>query len=150
MSAETTKVYDVVEVTCNLGGIPLDQLGGWGEGDETMSVERDSEAFTDKVGADGSVTRSPTHDNRATVTLNLMQTAGANAVLSTLVTGDMNAPNGAGVVPFMLRDRQGLSLVTATKAWLLGPPKKLTFGPQAGNNQWKIRLADSTIFAGGN
>lgn len=150
MGAESAKVYDVIEVTCNLGGIPLDELGGWGEGEETISVERDSEAFQDKIGSDGSVVRSPTHDNRATVTLNLLQTAGANAILSTLVTGDMAAPNGAGVVPFMLRDRQGLTLVIATKAWLLGPPKKLGFGPQATNNQWKIRLADSQIFAGGN
>lgn len=147
--AEVTKVYDLGDVTVNFLGIPIDQMGGWGDGGG-VEIEYDSDSFEDKKGADGSVVRSKTYDDRATVKLILLQTAGANAVLSGMLNLDKKASNGAGVGPCMIRDRQGLTVITGTKCWIKGRPKTVSFKGSAENLEWLIRISDSEDFIGGN
>lgn len=147
--AEDTKVYDLGEVTCNFLGIPIDQMGGWGDGGG-IEIEYDGDSFSDKMGADGTVVRSKTYDNRSTVKLTLLQTAGANAVLSGMLNLDRKASNGAGVGPCMIRDRQGLTVIAGTKCWIKGRPKTVKFGAAAENLEWLIRISDTEDFIGGN
>lgn len=148
--AEDPKVYDLGEVTCNFLGVPLDALGGWGEGDGGITIEFEGDSFEDKRGADGSVVRSKTYEDRSTVTLNLLQTAGANGVLSGILKLDRIATNGAGVGPILIRDRQGATVVTGAKAWIMGRPKTVKFGQSQNNQEWKIRIANTDDFIGGN
>lgn len=147
--AEETKVYDLGEVTCNFLGIPLDSLGGWGDGGG-IEIEFEGDSFEDKKGADGSVVRSKTYEQRATVKLTLLQTAGANAVLSGVLNLDRKASNGAGVGPLLIRDRQGLTVIAGTKCWVKGSPKTVKFGQSAENLEWMIRISDAEDFIGGN
>lgn len=147
--AEETKVYDLPEVTCNFLGIPLDALGGWGDGGG-IEIEYEGDSFTTKMGADGSCVRSKTGDNRAKVKLTLLQTAGANGLLSAVLNLDRKATNGAGVGPMLIRDRQGLTVIQGTKCWIIGRPKTVKFGQSAENLEWLIQITDSEDFFGGN
>lgn len=140
------KIYDANEVTVIVAGIPIDS--GFGDG-EFLRIEQDSDDFTDVVGTDGEVTRSKTNDRRATVTLILMQSSSGNAVLSALNLLDKKAGGGAGVGPFLVRDKQGTSLYSASKSWIAKPPD-VSFGREAGPREWKIRLADLERLDGGN
>ncbi len=149
MSSEDTKVYDLKEVTCNFLGIPLDSLGGWGDGGG-IEIEFEGNSFEDKKGADGSVVRSKTYEDRSTVKLTLLQTAAANAVLSGILNLDRKATNGAGIGPLLIRDRQGLTVIAGTKCWIMGRPKTVKFGGVAENLEWMIRISDTEDFIGGN
>lgn len=140
------KIYDANEVSIVIAGIPIDS--GFADG-EFIRIEQDSDDFTDVVGTDGEVTRSKTNDRRATVTLLLMQSSGGNAVLSALNLLDKKAGGGAGVGPFMVRDKQGTSLYSASKCWIAKPPN-VSFGKEAGPREWKIRVAAIERLDGGN
>jgi hypothetical protein len=140
------KIYDANEVTIIIAGIPIDS--GFADG-EFLRIEQDSDDFTDVVGTDGEVTRSKTNDRRATVTLILMQSATGNAVLSALNLLDKKVGSGAGVGPFLVRDKQGTSLYSASKCWIAKPPTA-SFGREAGPREWKVRVADIERLDGGN
>ncbi len=147
--SEEAKVYDLAEVTCNFAGIPLDQLGGWGDGGG-IEVTFDGPQFEDRKGADGSVVRSKTYEQRATVKLILLQTAGANAVLSAMLNADLKGTNGAGIGPILVRDRQGLTVIAGPKAWIKARPATVPFKGTAENLEWEIRVANAEAVIGGN
>ena len=150
MGQEPTKVYDLRSVTCNLGGIPLDEMGGWGEGESAIKIEKEGQSFITKKGADGSVVRSKTYDRVYKVTLILLQTAAANGVLSGLLALDETADNGAGIVPILIRDRQGLNVFGGSEAWIMGHPKTVEFGSTVKNLEWEIQVGDGDLFLGEN
>lgn len=140
------KIYDADEVTVNVAGLPIDS--GYDDG-EFLRIEQESDDFTDKVGTDGEVTRSKTNDRRATASIVLMQTSSGNSLLSGLNNLDRNTPNGFGVGPFLVRDRQGLALYTGSASWISKPPD-VSFDREATAREWTIRIADLTRFDGGN
>ena len=49
-----------------------------------ISVERDTDAFTKVVGADGEGMRSKSNDKSATITITLMQSSSSNDALSAI------------------------------------------------------------------
>lgn len=139
------KVYDSNEVTISIAGIPI--TGGFDDG-EFIRIERDTEVFGDKVGTDGSVTRFKTNDDRATVTIILMQTADANDQLSTLLISDKNAPNGFGVGRLLIQDLNGRSLHESAQAWVQDFAD-VAYGREATAREWPIRVAQLQNFIGG-
>lgn len=142
----SAKNYDPTQYTIVVAGIPINK--GYADG-EVIKVERESDAFTDVVGTDGSVTRVAVKDDRATATLSLMQTADANALLSALFLLDRNAPNGAGIGPFLLKDRSGTTILAGDASWIAKPPDA-SVDKTATPRQWKIRIANLKEFHGGN
>jgi hypothetical protein len=142
----STKTYDPALYTIAIAAIPINK--GYADG-EFITVERETDAFTDVAGTDGDVARAKQHDKRATCTLTLMQTAEANALLSTLALLDENADNGAGVGPFLLKDRGGLTVHTAAECWVMRMPD-VTLDKGVTARQWKIRIASLNSFEGGN
>ncbi len=130
-----TKVYDANEVSVILGGIAIDS--GFADG-EFCRIEQESDDFDDVVGSDGEVTRSKTNDRRATITLLVMQTSSSNQALSALSNADRLASNGAGIVPVMIRDRNGASLFESQHAWIRRPPN-VSFDKVATPREWVIR-----------
>jgi hypothetical protein len=141
------KVYDLSEVTCNFGGFPIES--GYGDGDEVIKIEQLSPDFVTKEGADGSVTRSKTNKRLTRITITLLQTSPANAILSTLNNADRLAANGAGVVPILIRDRQGLSVFAAAECWVETPPPA-SYGGSDAERQWVLMAARPERFDGGN
>jgi hypothetical protein len=140
------KIYDADQISIMIAGIPI--TSGFADG-EFITIEPEAEDFTDVVGTDGEVTRSKTNDRRATLTLKLMQTSEANALLSALNETDKNTPGGAGVGALLIRDRQGLSLYQAAECWIQKGPN-ITFDREATAREWIIRCAKLVPFTGGN
>lgn len=140
------KIYDSKEVSIIFAGIPVD--GGYAEG-EFCRIEQTEEDFLTVIGTDGEVSRSKSNNKSAKVTLSLMQTAAVNAALSALNNLDKRAGNGAGVGPLLIKDRQGTSLYTASKAWISKPPD-VSFDKTATARAWEITCADLERLDGGN
>ncbi len=139
-------VYDPNEMTIVVAGIPIE--GGFADG-AFIEVVQESDDFVEVVGADGDVTRSKSNDRRATITISLMQSAEANALLSALSTLDVNTSNGAGVGPMLIKDNQGTTVFSAEKSWIAKGPDA-AFDKTAGARAWKIRVAKLVRFDGSN
>jgi hypothetical protein len=140
------KVYAASEVSISFGLIPID--GGRGD-DEFVSWSKQEESFTYKAGVDGEGTRSDNKNNYFIVKLTLMASSAANAVLSAIHNGDVATPGGLGVVPILIRDRQGTSLFAAPEAWIIKHPDR-AFGKEIGTVEWEIGVHSPTVFTGGN
>ena len=143
MSGEL-KIYDPDLVDVLVGGAPL---SGFVE-DTFVTIEPDGDDFIEVPGVDGDLTRSKVLCRRATVTFHLMSTSRSNGSLSSLRQGDLDNPGGAGVVSFMVRDRNGVSLCTSSKAWI-SKAATITYGKQATPREWKMRVFRPIIFEGG-
>ena len=139
------KIYDADQISLNIVGIPI--TSGYADG-EFLRIEKETDDFTDVVGTDGSVTRSKTKDERATITVVLMQTADSNAVLAALSQADRAASNGAGVGALFARDRQGTSLYEADECWI-SKSADATFDREATAREWICRVAKLRDFTGG-
>ncbi len=127
-------------------GIPL--ASGFDDG-LFLEIEQDADDFTVKVGTDGETTRSKTNNHNASIKLHLMQSSDGNAALSVINNLDKLTPNGGGVGPMLVRDRQGTSLYTASKCWVSKPPK-VEFAREATPRVWELHCADLVRLDGGN
>jgi hypothetical protein len=134
------KVYDSNQVKISIVGIPI--TGGFADG-EFLRLERETEAFTDVVGTDGEVTRSKTNDNRATVTILLMQTSSDNQLLSALHNTDKSQNGGAGVGRFLVEDLNGQTLHEGPNCWIMTDPDA-SYDREATAREWQIRVANLT------
>lgn len=135
---QTVKVFSADQHSVSLNGILINS--GWDDG-EFVSVEQATDSFGDKVGTDGEVVRWATLDRRATAKIKVMQTSDGNADLSALHNQDINAPNGAGVGVFELRDlATGALLAHADHAWIQKPPP-VARGREVVSQEWTIRIA---------
>lgn len=132
------RVYSSSNVKINIAGIPV--VSGFADG-EFVRIERDTEAFTDVVGTDGEVTRNATKDNRATVTLFLMQSSEANQVLSQLHNSDKNAEGGAGVGRFLVEDLNGGNRHESAQCWIQNDPA-ISYDREATSREWTIRVSN--------
>lgn len=137
--------YEFDEVTVVFGPILMD---GFQDG-EGVTVEKPEPTFTTHVGCDGKVTRSKTLNRTATVTIHLMQTSAQNDALSAIHIVDRDAPNGAGILPVYVRDRNGRSLHAGVEAWIERAPDS-TYDRTPTTRDWVIAVAFLEDFIGGN
>lgn len=142
----STRTYDPALYTVIVAGIPIKK--GYADG-EFISIKRDTDNYTDVAGTDGEVARAKQHDKRATVTLTLLQTAEANALLSTLALLGETTDNGNDVGPFLLKDRGGLTIHAAAECWVQRQPD-VTLDKGVTSRVWMIRIASLDSFEGGN
>lgn len=141
----TTRIYDFNEVQASFAGIPID---GWADGDG-ITITRESDTFTSVVGLKGSVARSKTNDNRATIEINLMNTSPTNAALSAIALADREAPGGAGIGALLIVDLSGTSLYMSGNAWIKRVPDPV-FGREASTRTWTFEVDELRDFTGGN
>lgn len=142
--APKLKIYDADKVTATFFGFLIDS--GLGE-DEFIRITPEGPVVTDKAGADGEVVRSKTNEKRVTIKITLLQTSEGNAKLSAIAELDDRAGNGAGVGPFLVKDRSGLSL-HAGKAWISELPETV-YAKGAEAREWTLRGVISGRFEGG-
>ena len=130
-------IFDVNGCDCVFAGIPLK--------DALVSVEivPEGPAFTDEMGADGTVCRYATNECRARANVTLKGFSKENAKLSALHGADKGEENGLGVVPFLFIDNNGSTKVSTDKAWVEGMPSA-SFGSARGDTVWPIRLVLSS------
>lgn len=144
----TTAHYSPAEVTLIVAGVDVNT--GFADG-TFVSLKRNSKTFGSKVGACGDFARVRKLDGSATVMITLLQTSQANARLSALATLDENGTNGAGVGPFLMRDRGGTSLHAGESCWVSDRPE-IQYGDEITNRVWEITIArvSPTSIDGGN
>jgi hypothetical protein len=73
---------------------------------------------------------------------------GMQGAYSALLNLDSEAPNGAGILPLYIRDRNGRSLYTAPEAWLEGFGD-VSFDGEPTARDWVIGVARLLNFTGG-
>ena len=133
------KSYNLAHCTILCDGVPM---GGFADGD-AVTVEYESEIWSDVVGADGEVTRSALNDRRASITFHLKDTSDLNAFFRAKV--QLARTVGAGdVFSFFLKDLGLKETVTAREVWVktdAGTSK----AQESGNREWACMGADVSI-----
>ena len=133
------KTFDFKQVAMIFGGRILQ---GFADG-EVITLEPQGDAFSEFVGADGEVTRSKSNNPMWTATIRLSQTSDSNDILMGFFLADQKS-NG-GVVPFLMKDNNGRTLVSSEQAYIKRAPN-LTMGVETGVREWQIVLPSPDIF----
>ncbi len=132
------KVYNGDEVTIAVGPVLIE--GGLADG-EFCRIEEESDITEDVAGTDGEVAVSRTNDQRATLTIMLLQTAAANQGLSVLANLARSSPGMAGaIVPSVVSDQNGAALFVAENSWVRRAPD-VSFDRTATSREWQVRQA---------
>ena len=139
------RVYDAKACSVSFANIPIT---GWADGDFVV-IDNESDAYGDAIGTDGEVTRFRTNDDRANVTIRLMQSSAVNDQLSALHTLDKLSSNGAGLGVFYFKDTNGTSIYSGENAWIQKAPPA-TFSREVKEREWKIRVAKLVRVDGSN
>ncbi len=137
--------YNADEYVISLGGI---RIQGFADG-EFMNIKPTRPKFERTVGVDGEVARARNSDRTVIVKLTLLQTSASNLYLTTLLQTDMDAPNGAGVVPFLGQDISGNSVCTAEQAWVVDFPEE-SYDRGTKTREWTIETGMAIFVDGGN
>lgn len=140
-----TKFYSANEVVLSIAGL---DIGTGKAGDTFLEVEAVAERFSVQTGIDGESTISENREQTHIVNVHLMQTSTDNDKLSAIMKV-AEASEAAAVVPFVLKDTQGTSLLAALDAVIAGWPKQ-TFAKEAGEVVWKFFVLNPQRFVGGN
>lgn len=133
--AEAMKSVDSAQITAEFGGVNLNQ--GTADG-EWLTLEPQADLTTVKVGADGSIVRGKTKNRLWTMTVRLLETSAVNSALSAIAALDAIQEGGAGVVPLMVRDRGGTTLLAAERAWISKMPA-VGFSTEPMVREWQIQ-----------
>lgn len=139
------KTYSAAEVSMVAGPIMIT-----GMADGTMvKVSFNEDAFKLMIGADGDGVRSKSNNRSGKITFSLLQSSNANDALSALTNLDVASPNGDGIVPLMIKDNSGRTLVSAEKAWII-KQADVEFAREAGNREWTFETDSLFVNNGGN
>ena len=137
------KAYNFAKVAVIFGGR---QLTGFADGD-AVTVERNEDAFTLLIGADGEGTRSKSNNRSGRVTVRLLQTSESNAILNAFAKAD--DLSDTGLQPLLVKDASGNSLYSAELAWIVKMPAA-TLGAEAGDREWVFETDNLVINEAGN
>ena len=137
------RTYDPAGVTVSVGGYPIQ---GFADG-TFINVERSADLFSKVVGADGFTSRSKSNDRSGTVTITLKQTSPSNDVLAGIQL--LDEVSNQGVVPVMVKDINGNTLVFSESGWIRKAPT-IEEGRDLTDREWAFDCADLDMFAGGN
>jgi hypothetical protein len=135
--------YAPDEMTLVVGGVVM---SGFADG-TFITVSRDEQAFNKVTGADGTVSRAKTANRSGTLALVLTQTSPSNDVLSGFMIADELA--NQGVVPVLLKDKSGRTVVFSSAAWVQQSPDA-AFSKNIENREWTLDCGRLEIFIGGN
>lgn len=124
------------------------QLQGFAP-DKMCKFEFDTDDTSDVVGVDGEVSFSVNFDQRAKLTVYLMQTSDSNDILSAARLALRLSANGEAVVALRCEDLNGRTVISGPECWVMSAPKP-EHGKVADVNEWVIRIANAEAFFGGN
>jgi len=115
-------------------------ISGYADG-TFVSVEREVDAYTKVVGADGEVSRTRSANRSGTLTLTLKQTSDSNRVLGSLMLQDETDDSGS--FDCYVKDNLGNKLFTGI-GWIRKVPT-FEYGSDESNREWAIDLATVTF-----
>lgn len=137
------KTYDPKKVVCVVGGAII---SGYADG-SFISCERNMDTYSRVVGADGETTRVRSNDKSGKITITLQASSDSNTIMSGFAIAD--EVSNRGVIPVLIQDTLGTTLVTATRAWVtkmanIEQSKEMT------TRAWILETDEIVMFAGGN
>lgn len=136
------KTFDPKDIVLTVGGAII---GGFADG-TFVSIERQEDAYTTSVGADGEVTRVKSNNKLTNLTITLAQTSDSNSVLSAFAI--LDEKSNSGVVPVLLKEVNGDTAVAGGRGWIQKLPN-IEYSKEITNREWVIVLAESEMFVGG-
>jgi hypothetical protein len=145
MAIELTGTYKGDQVFVTVGPVLVSGLSD----SDAITVKRNEELYTTKVGIDGSVARIRNANKTGTIEIKLLQTSKANDELSELFYVDNFNDDGSPVLPISVTDGSGRTLCSTGQAWLKAVPE-ISFGKEVGERVWAFECADLKMFIGGN
>lgn len=121
------------------------KLEGFSDG-SALTIKEVEPTFKTKIGADSSCGRIKNSANYLELNVKLLQTSGANQILTVLHEADKlgNAP-----LPLIIKDGSGTSLVTAANAWITGYPE-IEYGNDLVDRSWTVHASDYVLNLAGN
>lgn len=135
--------YGFKNVVCLVDGVAL---SGFSDGDTPISVERNKDALSLLVGADGDAAALFDADRSGLATVSLLQTSKSNLVLTAKL--QLQEAGVFSPFPFVVRDTNGNDLVLAEAAFLVGPPRA-AFGQGHNAREWRLLLPAVDIYMAG-
>lgn len=135
--------YGFKHVVCLIDGTPQT---GFADGDSPISIERNVDAFSLLVGADGEQAALFNADKSGVAILQFLQTSRSNAFLSAKLK--IQDAGQLSPFPFAVKDTKGLDLAIAESAFVVGPPR-LVYGQGHNAREWRLVLGAVEIFAAG-
>lgn len=136
----TTKTYSGRDHTVSVFGVLLD---GFSDGD-VVTVKKTNPYVVGKVGVDGEgVLSSQYADQMYEITISLLATSTANAVLSAAVA---LAENGQG--PIAVRNTRGADTFASPRAAISMPPE-FKVAKEVPDNVWTFVAMEGVLFLGG-
>jgi hypothetical protein len=138
------KTYSLNEHTCLLGGIPLE------EDIRKIQAAPVGARFSFFNGVDGTTTMSENKGNdNHTLKITVGYASKENAVISAVYQAARKSGAGnAGIVPFVLKDRQGTSVLATLECIPIGWPD-VERAPESGEIEWNFFLVQPERFEGG-
>ena len=148
MTSQRLAVYDSDAVSLIAAALPINDGRAV---EEFVTVDKDSDTFEEEESADGSVCRYATHGSLYTITVKLKGWSAENPKLMALHALDANAPNGAGIGIFLLKDGNGSTLCNSDKCWIKKPPQS-GFGKNRPDVDWVFKVVANVgqMLIGGN
>lgn len=141
------KEYDADRILILLGAYPI--TSGLAE-DSFVTIKFASPLYSEKVGVDGSRTRSRLNDRRFTATVKVMQSSDANVFLSAFAQADLALDNGAGVTTFTMKDLSGKTMLFSSKSYIAALPET-DMAREAGTREYQINGSwEGVLCLGGN
>lgn len=137
------RTFDPGKIQVIIGGF---EISGFADG-TFVEAGRDEDAFTKVVGAKGEVSRSKSNNKSGFIKIILQQTSPSNDTLSAIAIADEQT--NAGVVPVIVKDALGTSLIFSAEGWVKKMPD-YGAGKEIGNREWMIDAAVLEYFVGGN
>lgn len=121
-------------------------ISGYADGTFIL-VERNEQTFNLKVGADGEGTRVKSNNKSGKITVTLMQSSASNDDLSAFALAD--EISNTGVVPVLMKDGSGRTVVSGATAWLQ-KPANVELAKEATARTWVIESDELAMVVGGN
>lgn len=142
------QTYSLAAVAAILGGVPATGFGK----DDAITITPIGDTFTLEEGVDGGAIRCYTASKTADIKLTLLQSSPYNDYLSSLYNADVISSDltqgGAGVVPFLLNDLNGTTLVKAGAAFICKPPE-VRRTKESSDVVWMLKAAECRWVVGG-
>ena len=137
-----SKVYDPTQLSVIFG---VSSIKGFAE-DTSITIDVEDPQYNINTDTSGDATRYKVNKNLAKLTLYLTQSSPSNDVLSAYAEADRI--NNAGEFAIMIKDTNGTSLFSATRAYIEQIPS-VEFGNDNKNREWVIRVIGINKFLGG-
>ncbi|MFA4972196.1 MAG: phage protein [bacterium] len=140
--------YDSEAVDLVVVGIPITD----GKADTFVTITAREKSFEAVAACDGLVTRYATHNRLYDVAVTLKRSSSHNSFLAALHAVDRNSAGGAGVGVFLLKDRNGSTVIAGDKCWIEKIPDNYSFGKDVGDVTWNfcVVATHAAVLPGGN